>query len=72
MVLKHSDAQPMAEHKVLMQALKRAPRSAPWCRTALSLSWICITACSFDMDDHALARALRGANLIESGLSAAA
>mmetsp|Transcript_29110 Transcript_29110/g.66900 ORF Transcript_29110/g.66900 Transcript_29110/m.66900 type:complete len:112 (-) Transcript_29110:383-718(-) len=42
MVLKHSDAQPMAEHKVLMQALKRAPRSAPWCRTALSLSWMVI------------------------------
>ncbi|KAL1518815.1 hypothetical protein AB1Y20_003094 [Prymnesium parvum] len=36
------------------------------------LQGICITACSFDLSDHARLLALRGAHLIESGFSAAA
>ncbi|KAL1499160.1 hypothetical protein AB1Y20_013671 [Prymnesium parvum] len=49
-----------------------APSGGPALVAMSELQGICITACSFDMDDHSLARALRGANLIESGLSAAA
>lgn len=35
------------------------------------LQGVCLTACSFDLADHPLLRALRGANLVEHGPSAA-
>ncbi|KAL1510629.1 hypothetical protein AB1Y20_006930 [Prymnesium parvum] len=49
-----------------------SPAGGPALVAMSELQGICITACSFDLDDHALSRALRGANLIETGLSAAA